>query len=68
MLSTEATEKEEAAAVAKQKATAVATGNSIRQKMALQLEQKRRAEKRVRKETVEERAERMRQSLIQSLW
>jgi hypothetical protein len=61
-----AAEAEEAAAIAKQKAAAVAADNSIRQRMVLELGQRSKKEKE-KKETVEEKAARLRQSLIQSM-
>ena len=67
MLATEAVKAEEAAAIAKQKAATVAADSNIRQRMTLELEHKSRKEEK-RTETVEKKAERLRQSLIQSLW
>ena len=58
-----AAEKEEAATiVAKQKAAAIATDNSIRQRMVLELGQRSRKELKEEKDAVEEKAERLRQS------
>jgi chemotaxis protein histidine kinase CheA len=70
MLSAEevkAAEAEEAAAVAKQKAAPVAADSNIRQRMVVEMKAIERKNKKVM-ETVEEKAERLRQSLVQSLW
>ena len=70
MLSAEevkAAEAEEAATVAKQKAAPVAADSNIRQRMVVEMKAIERKNKKVM-ETVGEKAGRLRQSLVQSLW